>query len=320
MPETSSMLRGVGAALIGFALFAAHDALVKVLGQTYSVFQILFFGMLFAFLPITLAILTDDAIGNFKPKFPALLVVRSILMIVAMASAFFAFSVLPLAEAYALLFAMPLIVTVLSVPLLGEVVRARRWAAVCVGFIGILIVLRPGAGAFSVGHLAALGAAAASATAGIVVRKIGRQERAAVLILYPMLMAIVAMGATLPVVYKPVALGDLALMAAVGILSAIAQLCIIIAFRAAPASTVAQVQYSQIVWATLFGALFFNEQPDLYVAIGAAIIISSGVFIVWREAQDNVSANSPVLRTPGARLDTVSPLKIQATDVTKPKG
>lgn len=312
MTALSPAARGLALALLGFALFAAHDALIKALGQTYSVFQILFFAMLFAFLPMSVLILSDASVGNYRPNFPLLLIIRSALMIGAMMGAFYAFSVLPLAEAYALLFAMPLVVTALSVPLLGETVRARRWAAVLIGMIGVLIVLRPGVVEISLGHMAALGAACASAAAGIVVRKIGRRERSAVLILYPTLFAILAMAALLPFVYVPVELPHLGMMALVGGFSVAAQLCIIAAFQSAPAALVAPAQYSQIIWATLYGALFFAEKPDIYVGLGAGVIILSGVFIVWREGQANVSEQNPVLGAPGPRLDTASPLRVDA--------
>ncbi len=296
--------RGFSFGLLAFALFATHDAIVKALGSTYSVFQILFFAMLFAFVPIATLMLADRAIDNFRPHYPRLVALRATLTIIAMSSAFYAFTVLPLAEVYALLFATPLLITALSVPLLGETVRAQRWAAVIFGLIGVLIVLRPGMTELSLGHLAALTSALGNSLGSIVVRKIGGKERPAVLILYPMLGAMFAMTLAMPAVYRPVELADLAMMAAVGFLSVLAQLCIIAAYRAAPAAVVAPLQYSQILWATAFGALFFYETPDIYVAVGSAVIILSGIFVVWRESRENVSARRPVLQTANPRYDT----------------
>lgn len=297
-------LRGLGFAFIGFGLFATHDALIKALGGTYSVFQIIFFAMLFAFVPMATIMLADRAEANFRPKHPWLVMARATLSILAMASAFYAFATLPLTEVYALLFSAPLLITALSVPFLGEVVRAQRWAAVVVGLFGVLIVLRPGMTEVTLGHIAALTAACAAALASIVVRKIGSQERSAVLILYPMLLSMAVMGGLMPVVYKPVELVDLAMMASVGLLSVIAQFCIISAYRAAPAAVIAPTQYSQIIWATLFGAVFFMEQPDAFVAVGSLVIITSGVFVVWRESRQNVSVRNPVLKTANPRFDT----------------
>ena len=304
MSTQNTTLRGLGYAFAGFAVFASHDALIKVLGSTYSVMQIIFFATLFSFVPMAVTILTDRTTGNFLPHHPWLVLLRSALMVTSMVCAFYAFSVLPLAEVYSLLFAFPLFVTVLSIPILGEVVRAQRWAAVIVGLIGVLIVLRPGATDITLGHLAALTAAFCSAFGSVLVRKIGNEERSAVLILYPMLLAIVVMSLAQPAVYQPPSLLDLAMMALVGVFSVIAQHLIILAYRAAPAGVVAPSQYSQIIWATLFGMIFFGERPDGWVAVGASIIIASGVFVVWREGRSNASANTPVLRVRSPRSDT----------------
>lgn len=295
--------RGLGFAFIAFGLYATHDAIIKALGGHYSVFQIIFFAMLFAFVPMAVLMLADQQTGNFRPHHPWLLAARSALTLTAMSAAFYAFTVLPLAEVYALLFATPLLITALSVPLLGETVRAQRWAAVVVGLVGVLVVLRPGLTELTLGHLAALCAAFASALASIIVRKIGAEERSAVLILYPMLASIIVMGAVLPAVYVPVELPSLGMMAAVGLLSVSAQLGTITAYRFAPAAVIAPTQYSQILWATAYGALFFAERPDGWVAVGASIIIASGIFIVWRESRANVSERRPVLRSPNARYD-----------------
>ncbi|NOD48736.1 MULTISPECIES: DMT family transporter [unclassified Ruegeria] len=305
MSTQNTTLRGLGFAFAGFAVFASHDALIKVLGGTYSVMQIIFFATLFSFVPMAVTILTDRTTGNFLPHHPWLVLLRSALMVTSMVCAFYSFSVLPLAEVYSLLFAFPLFVTVLSIPILGEVVRAQRWAAVVVGLIGVLIVLRPGTTDITLGHLTALTAAFCSAFGSVLVRKIGNEERSAVLILYPMLLAIVVMSLAQPAVYQPPSLLHLAMMALVGVFSVIAQHLIILAYRAAPAGVVAPSQYSQIIWATLFGMIFFGERPDGWVAVGASVIIASGVFVVWRESRANTSSvNTPVLRVRSPRSDT----------------
>jgi drug/metabolite transporter (DMT)-like permease len=299
----TASLKGLVTALIAFGFFSTHDAIIKALGSSYPVFQIIFFSMLFAFVPISIIVLADKAVDNFRPHHPWLVLLRSLLAIVAMSCGFYAFTTLPLAEVYALLFAMPLLVTIFSVPLLGETVRMQRWAAVIAGLIGVLIVLRPGVTELTPGHFAALTAACASAMSSIVVRKIGGEERSAVLILYPMLVSLLAMSMTLPVVYVPIELGDLGLMAMIGFLSVAAQLFTIFAYRAAPAAFVAPIQYSQILWATLYGAVFFAETPDIYVAVGSSVIILSGIFVVWRESQENVSKRTPVLKAANPRFD-----------------
>jgi len=300
--QTSSPAVGLGIAFLGFAFYASHDAITKHLGAEYSVFQIIFFAMLFAFVPMSIMMLADRKTDNFRPAHPFLVLSRSALSIVALSCGFYAFTVLPLAEVYSLLFAAPLLITVFSIPILGEVVRLQRWAAVVVGLVGVLIVLRPGTTDLTLGHAAAVTSACASALASVVVRKIGSAERSAVLILYPMLLSMLVMGATLPGVYRPMELTDLMLMAGLGFLSVLAQLCIIAGYRAAPAAVIAPMQYSQILWATVFGFFFFQESPDFYVGVGSAVIIGSGIFVVWRESRSNVSVRSPVLRAFATRF------------------
>lgn len=297
-------IQGILLAFLGFAFFATHDALIKTLGGTYSVFQIIFFTTLLSFVPMTVVMLADRKVDNFLPHHPWLILLRSGLMIAAMSGTFYAFANLPMAEVYSILFTVPLFITVLSVPLLGETVRAQRWAAVGIGLVGVIVVLRPGSTELTLAHGAALIGAFSGALSNILVRKVGKSERSAVMILYPMLLSVIAMAAVMPQVYVPPTLGHLGMMAAVAILSVIAQHMIIAAYRAAPAALVAPSQYSQIIWATLFGALFFNETPDIYVGIGASIIILSGVFVVWRESREDVSDRNPVLRTPNMRVDT----------------
>ncbi len=301
-----SPVLGLGIAFLGFAFYATHDAITKHLGVEFSVFQIIFFAMLFAFVPMSILMLADRKEDNFRPRHPWLVLLRSGLSIVALSCGFYAFTVLPLAEVYSLLFAAPLLITVFSIPILGEVVRLQRWIAVIVGLCGVLIVLRPGASELTLGHITALTSACASALASVIVRRIGAEERSAVLILYPMLLSMVVTGSILPGVYKPMGLLELSMMAGLGFLSVIAQLCIIFGYRAAPAAVIAPMQYSQILWATVFGFFFFQERPDIFVGLGSTVIIGSGIFVVWRESRSNVSMRSPVLRAFTARF-TVAP-------------
>ncbi|MEX0971117.1 MAG: DMT family transporter [Paracoccaceae bacterium] len=304
MSSTQNLGRGVALAILGFALFSGHDAIIKTLGAAYAPFQVILFSTLFAFVPVSMSIVTDRAVDTFRPHHPWLILIRTLCMLIGGAGGFYAFSVLPMTEVYALLFAAPLLVTVLAVPFLGETIRLRRGLAVVIGFIGVMVVLRPGTAEFTLGHLAALGAATASAFSNIIVRKISGEERSAVMILIPMIVTIIVMGALMPWVYVPVQGLDLGAFAAIGVIGVIAQSLIIAAYRAAPAVLIAPLQYSQILWAVAFGALFFNELPDMWVGVGAGIIIASGVFIVWRESRSNVSAQSPVSSAANPRPDS----------------
>ena len=295
--KARSTLTGVGFALLAFGIFSTHDVFVKLLGETYAPFQIIFFSVLLSFPLATLMIMRDTREGNLRPVHPWWMALRSFANVLTGFSAFYAFSVLPLAQTYAILFAAPLLITVLAIPILGERVGWQRWLAVLVGLCGVLIVLQPGGAPLELGHLAAMVAAIGSATASVIVRKIGREERSAVLMLYPMITTFIVMLCMLPIVYKPMPLEHLGMIAIVSFFGFSAGLCVIAAYRAADAALIAPMQYSQIIWAAVFGALIFNEYPERTTWIGAGVIILSGLFIVFREATSSASENTPVLRT-----------------------
>jgi S-adenosylmethionine uptake transporter len=299
-----SKFAGPVLALSAFALFSLHDVIVKTLGGSYNPVQIVFFSVLLGLPLAMLMLMRDRTDGTLLPRYPGWSALRTVAAVVTGVCVFYAFSVLPLAQTYAILFATPLLITLLSVPVLGERVGWRRGAAVLVGLAGVLVVLRPGQGTeLGLGHLAALAGAFGGATTSIIVRKIGAAERNMVLLLYPMMANLVVMGAALPFVYRPMPLADFGALAAMALLALVASLCVIAAYKRAPAFQVAPMQYSQIIWAILFGALFFSEAVDIYTILGAAIIIGSGIFILVREDTANVSDNRPVLET-RTRTDT----------------
>ncbi|MEL6168893.1 MAG: DMT family transporter [Pseudomonadota bacterium] len=290
-------IRGAALGLVAFALFATHDVIVKSLGGDYATFQIVFFSVLLSFPLVALMLMRDPRSGNLIPVHPWWTAFRTVSVIITGSAAFYAFSVLPLAQTYAILFAAPLLITVLSIPILGERVGPVRWSAVIVGLVGVLVVLRPGEAELSLGHLAALVAAVCGAFASIVVRKIGRDERSVVLLLYPMMANFVLMAALLPFVYRPMPVEHLGLVGLMSTLAFAAGLCLIAAYKAADAAMVAPMQYSQIIWATVFGFIFFDELPDAITAIGALIIITSGLVIVLRETFGGRSDNAPVTQS-----------------------
>ena len=277
--------------------------MIKHLGGFYAPFQILFFSVLLSFPFATFMLMRDREADTLRPHNPRWVAVRTIAGVATGASAFYAFSVLPLAQVYAFIFAAPLMITVLSIPILGERVGLHRWAAVVIGLVGVLIVLRPGADSLTLGHIAGLVAATGSAMVSVITRKIGRDERAAVLMLYPMMTNVVIMGAILPFVYQPMPIEHLGLLAVVAFFGFSGGLCIIGAYRFGDAAIVAPMQYSQIIWGSAFGFLFFAETPDRATGLGAAIIIAAGLYVVLRETFGGKSDNTPVLRTrsrPGA--------------------
>ncbi len=295
----STNIKGALIALAAFGIYATHDVVIKYLGASYSVFQIVFFSVLFGF-PVNMFLL----MGEPKPetlrhKYPFWTALRSIAVVFTGATAFYAFSTLPLTQTYAIIFAMPVLITLLAIPMLGERIGIRRASAVVVGLVGVLIVLRPGAADLNLGHLSALAAAFGGALVSVILRKIGSEERSVTLMLYPMMANFIVMGALLPFVYEPMPLLDMALMALVAILALFAMWLVISAYRMADAVIVAPMQYSQILWAVFFGTMFFGEGVDQATVIGAAVIIASGVYIVLREDSRPADSQKPVLRTHG---------------------
>ncbi|WP_020396278.1 DMT family transporter [Thiolinea disciformis] len=304
-------LQGLIFALVGYAIYSAHDAIVKSLSG-YSVFQIIFFAMLFVYVPFSLIRLTDGRKVRYRPIHPFLVFLRALLVVGATASAFMAFLMLPMVEVYVLLFTTPLIISILAIPLLGEKIHAFRWGMIILGLLGVLIVLRPSPASIKIGHLLGLASAFCGAGVAIITRMIGRIESAPTMILSPLLMNITASGLALYFVYKPMSLADLSMMFLMGAMSLAAQLAILEAYRKAPATVVAPMQYSQLLWAVFYGFLFFHETIDVMTVIGAGITACSGILMVWRESY--ASTVQPIIKTGNIR----APEPEDAEAVTSP--
>jgi len=165
-------------------------------------------------------------------------------------------------------------------------VGPRRWAAVIVGFIGVLIVLRPGLSPIAIGHVSAMIGAFFAAVVFLIMRRLGRDERTGVLMLYPVLTNLLILPFFLIFLgFEPMTLPNLGATALMAFLGFAGTVCIITAYRYADAAMVAPSQYSQILWATGFGILLFGETPGWNVALGGLIIVGSGAYITWREHQ-----------------------------------
>ncbi len=307
----TSAIKGIGVSLLGYVIFSSHDALVKVLSN-YSVFQIIFFAMLFAYVPFSLARIFEGSAISLHPKNPGLVFIRALLMAGSVSFAFLAFSMLPLVQVYVLLFTTPVLISLLAIPLLDEKIHATRAISILLGFIGVIVVLRPSAATLEMGHLFGFAAALCNAIASVISRKIGNEENSAVLILSPLLLSIFLSGGILYFVYTPMPIADLSLMFLIGVLALLGQLFILTGYRCAPAAVVAPMQYSQIIWAILFGWLFFNESVDQVAVIGLVITVFSGVMIVWRESV--VSIKQPVLHTRNMRSVASGPMPTSESD------
>ena len=190
---------------------------------------------------------------------------------------------LPLAEAVAVSFTEPLFITALSGPLLGEAVGVRRWAAVIIGFVGALIMVRPGTEAFRPEALLVLTAAFAYALAMVLTRRLTRTETDVALVTYTTLIAGLASLPFASLVWQAPGSGDLGLFALVGIAGGSAAYLLVIAYRNAPAAVVAPFDYTSLIWASVFGWMLWREAPEPAVWVGAAIVAAAGVYITRRE-------------------------------------
>lgn len=283
MNEAKSSLQGVLFALLSFALYATHDVFVKHLGGFYSPFQILFFAVLFSFPLATLYALRNPRTGSLWPHHPVLMLVRVLAILLTGLCAFFAFSVLALPQTYALLFFTPVLITMLSIPLLGERVGLHRWSAVLVGFLGVLVVLQPTSSSLNLGHLAGVGAAFGAAVTSLVTRRVGQREKTSVMLIYPLLGNFFLIAPVLPFVYLPMPMMHLVEIALISLLGFLAMICIVTALQRANAGIIAPMQYSQIIWAGIFATTIFDHQMSWSFALGTTLIVLSGLYIVRRE-------------------------------------
>ncbi|MGH6915037.1 MAG: DMT family transporter [Geminicoccales bacterium] len=284
LPATSLVGAGLGLGALAFALFTCMDTMIKWLSAGYPVHELVFTNALFALLPIAVLTLRPGGLARLRTRRLALHVLRGVCGMGGAFLAFYAYSQVPLADAYAIIFATPLLITALSVPVLGEQVGWRRWSAVGVGFVGVLIMLRPGTAPVGPGSLAALGAACASAFSILLVRKLSVTETTAGIALYSNLTVVAAMGVLLAFDFVVPDPGDLLLMAASGLVGGTALLVLIAAYRRAPAALVAPFQYSQMLWALLLGFVIWGDLPDPAKLVGAAIVATSGLFVLYRES------------------------------------
>lgn len=277
-------IKGTLFAFLAYASYAGSDAFIKASGENFTIFQIGFFITLFSSIPIILGRPATEKWGEaLKISNPIQVHARGISALLGGICAIFAFTNLPLAEAYALIFLIPTFVTVLSVVFLKESVGWRRWSAVALGFAGILLIVRPGFQEIKIAHLAGIGCAFFGAISIATMRSISGKEKRitilSVIFLYNLTFYTIAMLLTLQSLDHSLLL----VLAAGGVLSGFGHLSILRATSLAPANRVAPTQYSQIIWAVIIGIFFFNEYPDKFTYMGIAIVAASGILIFMRE-------------------------------------
>jgi drug/metabolite transporter (DMT)-like permease len=278
------MNNGVLLGLFAYASFAFGDATIKSLGSSISVFQIGFFSIVFSSILIFFTKPKGEHWRDFwKMSMPLAVHGRATCGLLAGILSVYAFTHVPLAEVYSLIFLAPMIVTILSSFFLRERVGLWRWFSVLVGLCGVLLVVRPGFKTFELGHFAALAVAVVAALTSVLLRSMaGREKRTSImgtLIIYGLVGNAVLGGAS----FEIPTTGQLAMLAVIGTCTAVGQLAFLAACRLSPASQIAPTHYSQIGWAVLLGAIFFQELPDLYTYLGLALIVGAGLLTMFRE-------------------------------------
>ena len=280
-PTDDRPFLGIGLILLSMLVFSIMDGISKALTAELHPIQVAWGRFLF----VTLSLV--PLLVWWRPPLrtvqPVRHVVRGMAMLGSSVAFVFALAHLPLADASAIGFASPLMITALSIPLLGEKVGIRRWSALIVGFIGVLIVIRPGGASFDVAAIYPLLSAACWAFGIIITRQMQATEDVLTTLTWSTVVGFLIISAPVPFVWGPVGTSAWIGFALLGVLSTVGQLFLINAFRYAGASLLSPFSYSQMVWATIIGWLWFSQLPDLPTWIGTSIIMASGVYTLHRE-------------------------------------
>lgn len=278
MNETNAdrPMRGIVIILAAVFCFTLSDAMAKWLGQSMPVTQINWVRYL-VFVPFALFLVMRTAGGRVRVQQPRLQILRGLLLAVSALLFVFAIQMMPLAEATAVGFVSPLLITALSVILLGEVVRASRWIAIVVGLLGVLVIVRPGTEAFQPAALLVVGSSATWAVAVVLTRRMAGQDPTATTLLWSAVVGLVAMTFALPFGWAWVSPQDWALGIALGLVASAGQYFMVQAYRFAPASLLAPFSYSSLLWSVMLGWALFSALPDIWTLAGALVIVVSGL-------------------------------------------
>jgi drug/metabolite transporter (DMT)-like permease len=277
-------LRGILNMLAAVATFSVMDLSIKQLSASYPEIQVTF---LRGAASLPLLILATLAQGKWRELIPHrwdLHVVRGILGVLMLWLFVFAVKALSLADAYSLFMSAPLLMTALSVPLLRERVGWRRWCAVLVGLVGVIIVLRPtGSSWITLGGFAALGAALGYAISALTIRILSRTDTGAATVVWSLVFVTLISGAFCLAHWIPLSRAHVPWLVALGVSGAIGQHLITRAFRSANPAVLAPLEYTALAWGMLFDWIFWATAPSLRMLTGAAIIIASGTYVIHRE-------------------------------------
>ncbi len=280
--DPDSPLRGIALSLGATVLFATSDTISKFLTANLAVVEIAWIRYV-VFVLMAGALIARDRPPALWPRSVPLQLTRGLCLVGSAVLFVFGLRQLQMAEAATISFISPLLITVLSIPLLGEVVGTRRWAAVIAGMVGVVIVMRPGLSGFHPAALFSVASSACWALALIITRRMAGTERPPTTLFWSACTGVVVLSGLLPFEATLPSLGQFALAVVLGVLASTGQWMVVLAHRHAPASVLAPFSYSQLLWAILAGWLVFDALPDEWTLMGAAIIVASGLYTAHRE-------------------------------------
>jgi len=276
---------GIFLMVITTIVFASQDGLSKYLATEYNVYMVVMIRYwFFAAFVMTISSRKPGGVKQVaKTKTPLLQIFRSLLLVAEMCVTILAFTLLGLAETHAIFASYPLIIAMLSGPILGERVGWRRWLAICVGFFGILIILNPGNGIFSPYALVPLAGAILFALYGLLTRYAGQYDNSSTSFFWTGIIGCIAMTAIGLNFWDPVSQADWSIMLILSVSGMLGHFLLIKCYEVAEASAVQPFAYLQLIWASIIGIIIFGEQITTNVFIGACIIVGAGLFTLWRE-------------------------------------
>lgn len=276
-------LRGIALIVFAIFLFVVMDATAKYLSAYLPVLQIVWARNVFAIVFTLVMLRRRDPIAMLRSRRPGLQLARSFLLFASTWFFFAAIQAIPLADASSISFVAPLMVTALSVPLLGERVGPRRWAAVAVGFVSAMIIIRPDPATLQVASLLPLGSATCFALYQIATRVLAGNDHAVTTTLYSPVVGAVFCSALMPLLWTRPDLLQWGLLLLVGALGGFSHFVLIKAYEYAPPSLLAPFAYTNLIWSVSFGFALFGDLPDRWTALGAAIVVASGLYTLYRE-------------------------------------
>jgi drug/metabolite transporter (DMT)-like permease len=277
-----TFLRGVLLLVGSTVFFAVTDVMTKQLTMALPVSQIAWMRYAtYALVMVPFVYLTGGP-ALFRTRRPGLQVLRALAMVASTLLFTTALPYLPVADATSIFFVAPIIIMALSIVFLGEKVGIRRWSAAAVGLIGVLIVIRPGSGAFQAAALLPLAGAASWAMGAVITRKTG-SDHAFTTMIYTSIIGAVALSVAVPFEWVTPSWSVALLGIAAGGLFTAGQWFLIMAYRQGDASAIAPFSYTQLIWAGLLGYWVFGATPDAWTILGAGIIAASGLYTAYRE-------------------------------------